>query len=68
MTSKEAAILTAYTGIMLCKEFDNFHKYAEKLLGRPVGTHEMADPKIWEKLKKKSEKDFMALIEAETKE
>ena len=32
MTKKEAAIVSAYTGVLIGK-FDEFHKYAEKAMG-----------------------------------
>ena len=57
MTKKEAAIVSAYTGILI-GEFTELHKYIEKILGRPVFTHELADSKIWEEIKQKSKKDF----------
>lgn len=41
MNKKEAAIVSAYTGYLI-GDFDEFHKYVEKIIGRPVFTHELA--------------------------
>ena len=38
MTKREAAIITAYTGILIGK-FNDFHKYIEEKAGRGVYTH-----------------------------
>lgn len=63
MTDEERAIVTAYTGVnMLARDkFSIFHKYIQDILGRPVWTHELADPAVWEEIKKKSKKDFLDL-------
>ncbi len=50
MTKKEAAIITAYTRIMV-GEFSDFHKYIEEKLRRSVYTHELANEDIWNELK-----------------
>lgn len=60
MTSKEAAIVCAYTGINLGK-FSVFHKYAEEILGRPIFTHEFGNKAVAEEVHNKSKKDFIAL-------
>ncbi len=58
MTQKEAAIISAYTGILLGK-FSDVHEYAELKLGRSVWTHEFAVPEVMEKLKKLAYDDFV---------
>ena len=58
MTKKEAAIVSAYTGILL-GEFKDFHKYIEKILNRPVFTHELANKEICVEIKEKSRQDFI---------
>ena len=40
ITKREAAIISAYSGIMLGK-WENCHKYIEEIMGRPVYTHEL---------------------------
>lgn len=60
MTPREAAIVTAYTGIVL-GDFPTFHNYVEEVMGRPVWTHEMADPEVAEQIKQAAKSDFMAI-------
>jgi len=61
MTKNEAAIITIYTGFLL-GEFHDAHEYAEKLMGRPVYTHEFASKEFNTILRKKSKQDFVNLI------
>lgn len=61
MTRKEAAIVSAYTGILIC-EFSDFHEYIEKILNRPVFRYELADKEICVEIKEKSRKDFINII------
>lgn len=58
MTKREAAIVSAYTGIML-GEFSDMHKYVEEILGRPVFTHEF--PSFSREIKESAKKDFMSI-------
>jgi len=60
MTKFEAVVVTAYTGIMV-GDFVEFHKYVEKIMGRPVFTHEMGCQDIADEIKEKSKPDFMNL-------
>lgn len=60
MTEKEKIIVSAYTGILMT-DFSKVHEYIEKILGRPVWTHEFADKAIWEEIKKRSKDDFLDL-------
>lgn len=39
VTKREAAIISAYTGILL-SDFSELHKYAEEKLDRSISTHE----------------------------
>lgn len=41
MTIAEKIVVSAYTGYLMC-DFDLMHQYIEKVMGRPVWTHEMA--------------------------
>ena len=61
LTKEQAVVLTAYTGILMCK-FSDFHEYAEKILGRSVWTHEFGDKETSEVIKQKSKEDFMRLL------
>lgn len=58
MTKREAAIVSAYTGVLI-GDFDEVHKYIEELLGRPVFTHELADPVIVAKIQELAKPDFV---------
>ena len=58
MTRQEAAIVAAYTGKML-GNFTDYHQYIEKLLGRPVFTHEI--PSLMEDIKTAAKQDFINL-------
>ncbi len=60
MTEKEAAIIMAYTGIVL-GNMSYFHHYAEELLGRSIFTHEFASQHLMRELKQKSYEDFINL-------
>ena len=61
MTDKEKAIVMAYTGVVMLKgdKIQIFYKYVEKIMGRPILTHEMAQ--LATKIKEKSKDDFMTL-------
>ena len=61
MTDKEKAIVMAYTGTCMLTgdKFKIFHEYVEKLMGRPVYTHE-----LWlfaDEIKEKARDDFIEL-------
>lgn len=59
MTKREAAIVSAYTGVMLGK-FSDMHEYVEELIG-PVWTHHLADKEIVARIKEASKQDFVEL-------
>jgi hypothetical protein len=59
-TREQAAIICAYTGVC-AGPFQDLQEYAEKKLGRPVWTHEFADPELKAELKAASRDDFVAL-------
>lgn len=63
MTKHECAIVMAYTGACMLsgEDFNIFHEYIEKLMGRPVWTHELADKNIVDQIKEKSKADFIEL-------
>jgi len=67
MTNREKVIISAYTGVLMCN-FGDMHEYIEKILGRPVWTHELADEKIRNEIKEASKPDFIALCEAKETE
>lgn len=63
MTLRERVIVETYTGICMVTgdERAEVNKYMEELMGRPVFTHELADERIHEELKRKALPDFKAL-------
>lgn len=63
MTLIERIIVETYTGYCMTsgEERDEVYKYMEKLLGRPVFTHMLADDNIVKELKEKSKDDFISL-------
>lgn len=60
MTKKEAAIVTMYTGVLIGK-FSDAHEYAEKIIGRPIFTHEFANRELSAEIKAKSKQDFISI-------
>jgi len=64
MTKHEKTVVSAYTGILM-GQFSDLHEYVEKIMGRPVWTHEMANEKIAAEIKEKSKDDFLKICEVE---
>lgn len=60
MTKHEATVITAFTGIT-CGSFSDFHEYVERLLERPVWTHEFASKELCETIKEKARADFLEI-------
>lgn len=59
MNNREAAIITAFTGITFGKKhFLYFHEYAEEKFCRPIFTHEMASKEFWSELKELARSDL----------
>lgn len=69
MTDREKAIVMAYTGVTMLsgEKFQIFHEYIEKILGRPVWTHELAIELVWNEIKEKSKDDFLEICKTEDK-
>ena len=67
MTKQEKIIVSAFTGILMC-DFSDVHKYIEEKLGRAVWTHELADKRVWDEIKEKTEKDFLEICKQEETE
>ena len=62
MTKREAAVMSAFTGIMI-GEFRDMHGYAEEVLDRPIMSHEFANKALCEKLKEATRAEFMKINE-----
>ena len=58
MTKEEKIIVSAYTGYLLCDSFSDVHEYVEKILGRPVWTHEFADEMIHKEIREAARSDL----------
>lgn len=65
MTEHEKIVVSAYTGVLMC-EFGKVHEYIEKILERPIWTHELAREELWEQIKEKSKTDFLKICNDET--
>lgn len=63
MTLEERVIVETYTGYCMTSgdERNAVYKYMQKLLGRPVYTHELAQKSVVKMLQKKSKEDFIEL-------
>lgn len=61
LTQEQAAIVGAYTGV-LAGPFSDMHAYVERIMERPVWTHEMADEAVQEQIKERAKSDFLALV------
>ena len=57
MTKKEAAIVSAYTGVLVGK-FSDMCEYVEQILQRPIWTHQYANKELSKEIKEKSKQDF----------
>ena len=68
MDKKEAAIVTAYTGFLI-GSFRDAHEYMQKILKRPLYTHELAIKEIWDEIRDESKEDFLNIkVEDDTNE
>ncbi len=63
MDKYEAAVISAYTGILI-GDFSDLHGYIEKLMGRPVWTHELGDKELAQHIKALAYDDFVKIHEA----
>ena len=58
MTKREAAIVSAYTGVLI-GGFSELHEYVEEIMKRPVWTHEMGNQKTASEIKARSKENFV---------
>lgn len=63
MTRDEALLLSAYTGYLLVPDFSDVHEFCERILGRPIYTHEFVDEKIVEEIREKLKPEIMSMID-----
>lgn len=62
MTKQEAVLISAYTGYLLAPDFSDVAEYCQKVLGRPIYTHEYADPDLQKELQDKLRPRIVELI------
>ena len=62
LTKEQAIVITGFTGVMACKSFSDFHGDVEKLLGRPVFTHEFGDTEFSKLIKELYKPDFIEMV------
>jgi len=60
ITREQAAIIGAFTGIS-CGPFEDIHGLIERVLHRPVWTHEMADKDLWAQVKELIKPEYLAI-------
>lgn len=65
MTHREAVIISAYTGVLLTKNFQDVAAFCEELLGRPILTHEYADKAVLEEIRAKSKGLILEIVKNE---
>lgn len=63
LTRREAAVISAYTGV-LTGPFNDMHQYAEEIMERPVWSHEFGSKDFADELARRAKPDFIALAEA----
>lgn len=66
MTKYEGIVLSAYTGFVLTKDFSDVHKFCEKLLDRPVFTHELATETVQNEIRKKCKPLIEKIVQEQT--
>lgn len=62
MTREEANIVGAYTGILM-GDFSALHMYIEKILGRPVFTHELGDASVQKEIRLAASDEFLTICD-----
>lgn len=65
MNKREAAVIGAYTGLLL-GDMTDMRTYIEELLNRPVATHELSDRDLCEEITIKSKPELLKICEGIT--
>jgi len=58
LNGKEAAVIGAFTS-RLAGPFGDVHEYIERILGRPVFTHELASKELSKEISEAAKRDFL---------
>lgn len=53
MTKEESILISAYTGYFLTKDWSDVHALCEKVLGRPIFSHEFAAEEVHAEIREK---------------
>lgn len=61
LTVNQAAVVGAYTGFLV-GNFRDMHEYVERVMDRPVWTHEMGTEEIALQIREASKEDFLRLV------
>ena len=64
MTEMEKIVVSAYTGYVMT-DFNKVHEYAERMVGRPIFTHEFGDNDVQCEITAAAKEDFLALCKDE---
>lgn len=67
MKHAEAVLVSAYTGVLLAKNFADVQMFRERLLERPIFTHEFGDEAVQKRIREKCRPYILNMIEGETK-
>jgi hypothetical protein len=62
MTKHEAAVMTAFTGILI-GDFGDFHAYAEEIRDKPIFSHQFGDASFAKRVNEESCTDFIVINE-----
>ena len=62
MKHDEAVLVSAYTGYLLTKDFSDVQSFCEKLLGRPIFTHEFVFSEVREEIREKCKPLILKMI------
>jgi len=60
MTKREAAIVSAFTGVLI-GDFSDMHEYIEEIMEGPIFTHQLGSKEFCEEIKAKSKEDFISI-------
>ena len=66
MTKQEGLIISAYTGYLLVENFGDVQGFIEKMLERPVFTHELAEDSILVEIREKLYQKIVEIINNQT--
>lgn len=62
LEKEQALLISAYTGFLCVNDFSDVHEYCEKVLSRPIFTHQFADMELMKELREKLKPEFLKLI------